>query len=295
MAETLDNKVYLKDGEGSSYAVAEHQVNGSKYFLYTKFIPPRELFPCLEQYEARPGDVWLLTYHKAGTHWVYEIIGILLRGELKPLPDTKIVGFVEFTPSAMTQEAPGLYSTHMNEKYLPKSVFEQGKSIVVVRNPKSVATSAYHFCVDRPAMEYSGTFSGFLAEYNKIGAFGEYCGTWYEYYLPMWKKYKDNPNVLFVFFEDLKKDTVTQIKRIADFLGVERDLAFCEGVADLSSFDKMKQSLGKKEKSQLTLHRKGTINDWKNKFTVQENEEFNKQYEEKMQECPDLKARIQFT
>ena len=293
--EQNNNKVYLKDGEGSSYAVAEHHVEGNKYFLYTKFIPPKELFPRLEEYQVRPGDTWLLTYHKAGTHWVYEIMGVLLCGELKPLPDTKIVGFVEFTPSAMFQEAPGLYSAHMNEKYLPKCIFEKGKSVVVVRNPKSVATSAYHFCVDRPAMEYSGTFNGFLSEFNRIGAFGEYCGTWCDYYLPLWKKHKDNPNVLFVFFEDLKKDTVPQIKRIADFLGVDRDLAFCEGVAELSSFDKMKQYTGKKEKSALTLHRKGTIDDWKNKFTVQQNEEFDKEWEEKMSECPDLRDLIQFS
>jgi len=35
-----------------------------------------------------------------------------------------------------------------------------------------------------------------------------------------WYKRRDDPNVLWVFFEDLKEDLDKQVKRIADFMGV---------------------------------------------------------------------------
>lgn len=48
------------------------------------------------------------------------------------------------------------------------------------------------------------------------------AGQIWHHYLGWWAQ-RHNPNVLWVFFEDLKDDLTGQIKRIADFIAVDQD------------------------------------------------------------------------
>ncbi len=65
----------------------------------------------------------------------------------------------------------------------------------------------------------------------------------WEHILQAWRL-RDHPNMLFIFFEDLKKDLKGVVKKAADFLGVQREEAEIDEIVANLSFAKLKESEG---------------------------------------------------
>ncbi|XP_060076155.1 sulfotransferase 1B1-like [Ylistrum balloti] len=100
--------------------------------------------------------------------------------------------------------------------------------------------------------------------------------------------FKDVP-VLQLYYEDLKRDGVTNIKRIAEFLELDCDDDFVCKVNTCCGFENMRnQKLAlaevKKDRTQTVMYRKGQIGDWKNWFKVAESEEFDRVLGQRMKD-----------
>ncbi|XP_033740294.1 sulfotransferase family cytosolic 1B member 1-like [Pecten maximus] len=104
-----------------------------------------------------------------------------------------------------------------------------------------------------------------------------------------------NPDfkILRLRYENLKKDIYQNIVRIAEFMEVEHEVSFLKKVEEAVSFEHLKNehatALGERElwkhkgdNGRLPIYRKGIIGDWKNMFTVTQNEQFDAVYKEKM-------------
>ncbi|XP_052825834.1 sulfotransferase 1B1-like [Octopus bimaculoides] len=74
----------------------------------------------------------------------------------------------------------------------------------------------------------------------------------------------------------LGADPVGSVAKLAEFLGLPRNDQLFEAIADQCSFDKMKEAKpGPKLKSpNESIYRKGIVGDWKNWFTVSQEERF---------------------
>ncbi|XP_045188064.2 sulfotransferase 1C2-like isoform X2 [Mercenaria mercenaria] len=118
--------------------------------------------------------------------------------------------------------------------------------------------------------------------------------SWFDYVLEFEKALNAEPHrIHLVYYEDLKENGVEEIARIAKFLGVPAavDAELIETINEKCQFKSMKEGkmyspeLAKKmfvDPSKFNIYRKGEIGDWKNHFTVAENEAFDKLYQEKM-------------
>jgi len=95
-------------------------------------------------------------------------------------------------------------------------------------------------------------------------------------YADIWDNHRSDPNIHIVFFEDLKKDE--SIKRIAEHIGVTCSPELLNAIKDALNIDKMREVRGKWEGE--LFYRKGEVGDWKNWFTVAQNEEFHRIYDE---------------
>lgn len=85
-----------------------------------------------------------LVFHEIGSHWMWEIVNVLLTGSIskKPkeasLPDLTPVEDIDSLPS------PRILNSHYPPRLFPDGIKEKKTKIVhLYRNPKDVAVSAY--------------------------------------------------------------------------------------------------------------------------------------------------------
>jgi hypothetical protein len=60
-----------------------------------------------------------------------------------------------------SMKSPRIIKTHMPISFLPENVQNESKVIYILRNPKDVCVSYYHFAKMSTEAEYKGNFSDF--------------------------------------------------------------------------------------------------------------------------------------
>lgn len=186
---------------------------------YTTLIDPSILRSTLK-FEPQDGDIIQVSYPKSGTHWVQQIIQLILgRGE-------SASNFVEFTRRAPILEqqgeealegmtAPRLIKTHLSLGQIPYRM--NAKYVYVARNPWDSCASAYHFVKELPVYGYEGDFDTFLDLFLKgYGGFGDV----FNHIISGYQR-RQEANVFFLTYEELKADTRKTILKLAYFLGEE--------------------------------------------------------------------------
>ena len=269
-------------------------------FLHSKFnelvLPAfvtEEQLKFYSTFKTRPGDVFLITYPKSGTFWLYEIIRRIvindtgsgtigvkeklgLVGNTGPLFELSSHEQLDLLPS------PRYMVTHLSLSLIPYSSDNNVKYIYLARNPRDVAVSYFNYMRSLPLFDFKGTWNEFL-EYFMKGDIP--WGSYFEHILEWWAL-SNNKNVLFVKYEDLKKDLKSQTKIIAEFLDLNLSDEEAEAVAGKCTFKTMKtnpdgltKALDKFFKKNTSYFRKGSVGDWKNYFSNEQLEQFQKFYE----------------
>nr|XP_033816756.1 sulfotransferase 1 family member D1-like isoform X2 [Geotrypetes seraphini] len=253
----------------------------------------------IRNFQAKPGDVLIATYPKSGTTWTQEMVELIRHNgdveKCQRAPVFERIPCLELMrcmpPDLETVNAmpsPRYIKTHLPFNLVPSSFWEHNcKVIYVARNGRDTATSYYHF--DRMAIMHPdpGTWDQYLQRFMS-GNVG--WGSWYDHVKGYWEG-KDKCDMLYLFYEDIKQDPITEIRRIMKFLGKKLPDATVEKIAHCTSFNQMKNndmanySTFPKEiidQSEQKFMRKGQVGDWKNIFTVRQNELFEEDYRKKM-------------
>nr|XP_054767555.1 sulfotransferase 1C2A-like [Lytechinus pictus] len=186
---------------------------------------------------------------------------------------------------------PGLpVATHFNQ---PGHFINDLQVIYVARNPKDTAVSYYHFCRYIPILPTYESWDVFFEEFlaNRAPQ-----GSWFENVLPWWRK-RNHPNVLFLKYEDMKKDLTGAVRQIAEFMGKSPSDDVIAKIAEASTFKAMKnnpasnpdtlimadiEQAGMEKPKDKSFMRKGVVGDWKNYFTDDQNKRFDELYEKEM-------------
>ncbi|CAH1239219.1 SULT6B1 [Branchiostoma lanceolatum] len=119
----------------------------------------KQTLEALPEYQIRDDDIVVVSYPRAGSNWLLEIIGKLLKaaGKTTESADSIITGPLEVVlaccklPGYVTladKPSPRLMKTSLPIQFAPRGISNprnQVKVIVVMRNPKDTAVSFYHF------------------------------------------------------------------------------------------------------------------------------------------------------
>jgi hypothetical protein len=205
-------------------------------------------------------DVFACVGFKSGTTWLMQIaVQIAYLGEAEfdnilsvvPWPDTapffrKYV--IPLTDDSTARRSPvGLrvIKTHLPQRLVPYA--PAARYIAVVRDPKDVIVSGYHFA---RSMGY-GPLMPTVRHWAELNLEGNLpWGSWAEHLAGFWRL-RHEPNVLFLTYEQLNADLGAGIRQIAGFMGVELNAAQFEAVLQSSTFEGMRRSRDKFDTGRL--------------------------------------------
>ncbi|XP_070825008.1 cytosolic sulfotransferase 3-like [Chaetodon trifascialis] len=220
----------------------------------------------VQNFQARPDDILIATYPKAGTTWVSYILDLLYFGQTSPERQTSI---------PIIDRVPFLEKTILPVVY-------------VACNAKDNVVSYFHFDRMTQIQPEPGDWSSYLHRFME----GKMVfGSWYDHVNGWWKKKQTYSKIHYMFFEDMVEDTGREIDKLCCFLGLSPSAEEKKQITGRVQFDNMKKNDMTNQSTNPILDfkispfmRKGKVGDWKNHFTVAQNEEFDEDYKKKMKD-----------
>ncbi|XP_063429481.1 sulfotransferase 1B1-like [Mytilus trossulus] len=288
---------FLEGEDGSKLKVLEQDGFSIPTF---PFPTHAQEYATLPTWKARDDDLLICAYPKSGTHWLWEVVSMLKQQKAERIDAIKEWNMLEGIQQANFDSLPSprIMNTHIYFRHLPKDFKNRKcKILYMLRNPKDVAVSYYNHHSKVLEYEYSGSWEHYFTRYLKGDV--DY-GSWFEYTLDWERVMEDNPEypIHTLHYESMKQNSLNEIKRIAKFLEIEATDDLVQKIDDLCSFEKMKKEKNKHEDvnewkdKEPGMYRKGQVGDWKNWFTVAQDDLFDKFYKEKMSKS---KVKMQFS
>ena len=195
--------------------------------------------------EVWPDDVFIVSFPKSGNTWTRFLIANLVYPETPA--DFSNINRLTPDPEALSKREmtrmprPRIIKSHQYFDPRYKRV------IYVVRDPRDVALSQFHFHRKRSLIEDGYPPEKFVARFVA----GETCpyGSWGENVASWLATRQSRPGFLLLRYEDMLEDVARELKKVASFLEIPPDAERIANVVRRSSADEMR----KLEKSQAHL------------------------------------------
>ncbi|XP_029411446.1 amine sulfotransferase [Nannospalax galili] len=259
-----------------------------KGYNFEKSLVKMNIIENMEDFKIRDDDVFIVTYPKSAAFFT------------QPGPPAQeMVPPSVLSPASITSQDNSqlrLLFQMILEVSGPRFV-ETNDFIILVclqilyiyRNPKDVLTSYFHFSNLMVVLQATDSIGNFMERFLD----GEVVGSrWFDH-IRGWYEHRHDFNILFMSYEDLKKDLRSSVLKICSFLGKKLSEEDVDVVVRQATFQNMRSdpranydNIIKKEigtrNDEGNFLRKGTIGDWKHHLTVEQNERFDKIFQENM-------------
>ncbi|XP_057619316.1 amine sulfotransferase-like [Chionomys nivalis] len=278
----------------------EHLLNFRGY-NFERSLVKMKMVENIDNQEIRDDDVFIVTYPKSGTIWTQQILSLIYfegyRNNTEYIQIADRALCFEYNPHYLDfakRPSPRIFSTHLPYYLVPK-VFKNKKVkiLYIYRNPKDVLTSYFHFSNFLGRSEASNTFETFMQAFLDGRVVGS---NWFDH-IRGWYEHRHDFNIMFLSYEDMKKDLRGSVLKICSFLEKELSDKDVDAVVRKATFQNMKSDpranyddVIKKNiwtsNDKGTFFRKGTIGDWKHHLTVDQNERFDRIFNRNMKNIP---------
>ncbi len=176
-------------------------------------------------------DVFIVGYPKSGNTWMlYLVAGAFYGTDLQVASDALIQ---DLAPDVHFKKffKPWFPVTFFKSHFLPRPDYR--KVIYLLRDGRDAMVSYWHYLEGLAGKEMD------FLELVQTGR-GLFPCKWHEH-VAQWLANPYSAQMITVRYEDLKKDTVAQLRRISDFAGLACQDSVLERAAQHSSFAAMKQ------------------------------------------------------
>jgi len=211
----------------------------------------------VEQFDKlRRADIVVVSFGKSGRTWLRVMMSHLFRVMYR-LPENAILGFDNF--HNLNKSVPKIFFTHDNYikdftgDFDTKKPFYDKRVILLARDPRDVAVSQFFqwkFRVKptKVAINNYPPRGSDISLYDFVS--GDNGGSMeaVSNYLNLWAREADKlDNFLLVRYEDLRKDTHAQLRRMLDFMQVDATESQVNAAVDYSSYENMKKMESKQQ------------------------------------------------
>jgi hypothetical protein len=187
---------------------------------------------------VHPDDIFLVSYPKSGNTWTRFLIANLVYPEKNP--DFSNINDLLPDPEVMSRRClaraprPRILKSH--QYFDPR----YPKVIYIVRDPRDVVLSEYHFDIKRQAIAEDYPLHKFVSRFvhgelnHPYGTWGENAATWFY-------TRRHDPRFMLIKYETLQTQARNEMERIAAFLGISADASRITWAIEQSSADRMRE------------------------------------------------------
>ncbi|GAV85697.1 Sulfotransfer_1 domain-containing protein [Cephalotus follicularis] len=259
-------------------------------------------------FRAQSSDIFLCSHPKTGTTWLKALtFAIATRTQfdesssplLTKMPHDCIPSLELDLLKLLNQRDPETHflATHFPYSSLPKSIIASGCKIVYVcRDPRDTFVSIWKFA-EKILFKHTEPIP--VEEAFEMFCQGvSHYGPYWEHVLGFWRASLESPEkILFLKYEELKKDPALYVKKLADFYGrpfsvEEEEKGVIENIVKMCSFENLSNlEVNKTGKHMLDtpfpiennlFFRKGKVGDWKDCLTDEMAERLSQIVEQKL-------------
>lgn len=242
----------------------------------------KSLINKLQHFGVSENDIIIAGYPKSGSTWFRFLLYEILTGK-----DATFEEVNNFIPTIGKQFNRNIKID--NHRYLKTHESyrkEYNKTIVIIRDVRDVIISEYYYNKKMGHINSKMTLSNFIQLFvyrqtNRFGNYNENVRSWIDY------KTQHPQNVLFVKYEDLKKDTVSKFKEVCEFLSINISEGRLREIIKNNSLSKMREketissdkTLKSKDNS-IPFVREGKSKNWTDAYSANELTLINQSFDE---------------
>ncbi|KAM6185192.1 amine sulfotransferase-like [Rhynchocyon petersi] len=213
------------------------------FYFNSKFLN-HDVLENIEDFKIRDDDIFVITYPKSGSIWTSHILALINfdvhHAKTSKRNTKENISFFEYhycNTDLGKLPSPRIFCSHLPYYLVPRGLKnKKAKIIYVYRNPKDVMNSYFHFSnmiKNLPSINS-------LDEFMKIFLGGKVMGgLWFDH-ITGWYENKDQFNILFMMYEEMKMDLRSSVLKICRFVGKELSDTIIDNIVRKASFENMK-------------------------------------------------------
>lgn len=190
-------------------------------------------------FRVYPDDTFILSYTRSGNLWTRFLVAHLVH----PNTEIRLSNIEQLVPDTTTYSNRALKRTPRPRYIKSHNYFDHRykKVLYIVRDPRDVVLSYYHF--QRKCLQIDDNYplERYVDDFVSDDVGSNWYGSWFEN-VSSWvmTRYRD-PNFLLLRYEDMIDDTLRELLRMANFLGVDCSPSRLDEVIALSSADRLRR------------------------------------------------------
>jgi hypothetical protein len=186
-----------------------------------------------------PDDTFLVSYPRSGNTWTRFLVANLIY----PGHSVNFTNIEKLFPDAALCSSRALKRTPRPRMIKTHQYFDPRypKVIYIVRDPRDVVLSYYAFQRRYRQIEDAYPMERYVDDFVSGKLVSAGWGTWAENVASWIFTRQHRRNFLLLRYEDMHADTLREIARVAEFMGIQPDPALLQRAIELSSAKRMRQ------------------------------------------------------